>query len=138
MPPHPDHGPAESLQVRPSPMVPVDVGGQLLPPPLCIVLGLRGVKRASVPEAAIDKDHNSPTCENDVTSHPKRFLQAIVDTESIAQGMDTPSDLDLESRVPAALQLHPSAYDVVQRLRHPQSTTMHFACTPGARLNSEE
>ena len=62
----------------------------------------------------------------------------MVDAESIAQGMDAPPDLDLEGRVSAALPLHPSAYDLVQRLRHAQSTTMHFTRAPGARLNSRE
>ena len=84
----------------------LDVGRELVPPPLRVVLRSRRMLRAAVPEAAIDEDDDLAAGEDDVAATSEGRLGPVVDPVPVAECVQSTSDLQLELRVSTLLPAH--------------------------------
>lgn len=66
--PDAERQPPQQREVRVGLLVPADVGFELPAPPFRVVLRSVLVRRASVPEAALDEHRGAPACEGDVST----------------------------------------------------------------------
>jgi len=92
--------------------IPGAIGLDLRPPPVRVCLGPGDVIRASVPEAAVDVDGDSPSREDDVCAAPEARNRSAVDTEAKPAPVKLGPHRELRGGVALARRLHPA-----QRIR---------------------
>lgn len=114
--PEPKHRPALSSQRRVRVSIPLYVCLDLLAPPGRVRFGPSGVLWASVPEAAVDKDHDLCGPEREI--RPSRCAgHRPINAKSQSHPMNGRPDRQLASCVAAWCSLHPPPNLKTRRLR---------------------
>lgn len=119
--PNPNDEPADPSERRGGTGVSIAIGLNLVGPPVGVVLREREVRRAAVPEAAIDEDCDPARTEHDIGASSAGWVRATVDSEPQPTPMELTSESDLRLRVPPALALEAGADVLVERLRDTQA-----------------
>ena len=114
--PQPDDAPTARLERNGRPQVARSIRGDLFPPIGSIGCGLCAVKRASVPEAAIEKHGDFGSGERDIRTYRLRILGAyrIVDAKAESTPMESRAQRKLDRRVAPSV----GAHDATSRLGH--------------------
>ena len=105
--PQPHHRPARLTQRRVGGAVPLDVPGQLRRPVPLVVLWLRTVLGAGVPEAAVDEHRHLARGERDIRADPfGGQVEAEILPVSVAHRVQRAAQRQLRPRVGPAIRFH--------------------------------